>query len=244
MSMNRFFLSPDLIQKDSVTFPKEIAHQISRVLRLEEGKRVQVLDGFGQEYLIELTQVEPSIVGGRVISSSLALGEPKTRIHLLVALTQREKFEWILQKCTEVGVASFTPIVTSRSLVQKTMEMEGKYPRWHKIIQEAAEQSHRGVIPMLNPVISYHQLMTTKLTTGISGLFFWEEERQIDLKIALADMTNRDINLFVGPEGGFTPEEADQAKEAGYVSVSLGKRILRLETAAVIAPALVLYQME
>jgi len=242
--MHRFFLSPELIQKDVITFPKEIAHQISRVLRLEEGKQVQVLDGLGQEYLIELTHVESSTVTGRVIRNSPAIGEPKTRIHLFVALTQREKFELILQKCTEVGVASFTPIVTSRSLVQKVVEMEGKNLRWQKIIQEAAEQSHRGIIPLLNPAINYHQLMTKKMNAGVSGLFFWEEENLLDLKTVLTEISNQEINLVIGPEGGFTPEEAGLAKEAGYVSVSLGKRILRVETAAITASALVLFQME
>jgi len=242
--MHRFFLSPELIQKDVITFPKEIAHQISRVLRLEEGKQVQVLDGLGQEYLIELTHVESSTVTGRVIRNSPAIGEPKTRIHLFVALTQREKFELILQKCTEVGVASFTPIVTSRSLVQKVVEMEGKNLRWQKIIQEAAEQSHRGIIPLLNPAINYHQLMTKKMNAGVSGLFFWEEENLLDLKTVLTEISNQEINLVIGPEGGFTPEEAGLAKKAGYVSVSLGKRILRVETAAITASALVLFQME
>ncbi len=242
--MHRFFLSPELIQKDVITFPKEIAHQISRVLRLEEGKQVQVLDGLGQEYLIELTHVESSTVTGRVIGNSPAIGEPKTRIHLFVALTQREKFELILQKCTEVGVASFTPIVTSRSLVQKAVEMEGKHLRWQKIIQEAAEQSHRGIIPLLNPAINYHQLMTKKMNAGVSGLFFWEEENLLDLKTVLTEISNQEINLVIGPEGGFTPEEAGLAKKSGYVSVSLGKRILRVETAAITASALVLFQME
>ena len=242
--MHRFFLSPELIQKDFVTFPKEIAHQISRVLRLEVGKQVQVLDGLGQEYLVELTQAESLAVTGRVIGNTPAIGEPKTKIHLFVALTQREKFEWILQKCTEVGVTSFTPIVTSRSLVQKAVEMESKYPRWQKIIQEAAEQSHRGLIPRLNQVINFHQLMMNKLKAGVSGLFFWEEENLLDLKTVLTEISNQEINLVIGPEGGFTPEEAGLTKKAGYVSVSLGKRILRVETAAIIASALVLFQIE
>jgi 16S rRNA (uracil1498-N3)-methyltransferase len=242
--MHRFFLSPELIQKDTVTFPLETAHQISRVLRLEVGKQVQVLDGLGQEYLVELTNVESSIVTGKAIRNSLAIGEPKTRIHLFVALTQREKFEWILQKCTEVGVASFTPIVTSRSLVQKATEMVGKFPRWKKIIQEAAEQSHRGLVPVLRPAFNYSQLMTNKLDTSVSGLFFWEEENLLDLKTVLTKISNQEMNLVIGPEGGFTPEEAKLARKAGYVSVSLGKRILRVETAAIIASALVLYQKE
>ena len=242
--MHRFFLSPEQIQNENVEFPREIAHQISRVLRLGLDEHVQVLDGLGQEYLIELTQVEPHQVIGRVLSSTPAIGESKTKVHLLVALTQREKFEWILQKCTEVGVSSFTPLITSRSLVQKTGEIAGKYVRWQKIIQEAAEQSHRGLIPMLNPIMAFHKLKPIDVDDSVAGLFFWEEENQVDLKSALKGINVKEINLVIGPEGGFTPDEADAAIRAGYKCVSLGKRILRVETAAIVASALVLSQLE
>ncbi len=242
--MHRFFLSPELIRKDLIVFPNDTAHQINRVLRLEAGKTVQVLDGEGQEYLVELMRVDHESVEGRIIRSNSASGEPKTFIRLLVGLTQREKFEWVLQKCTEIGVSAFTPLITSRSLIQKKDEVEEKYPRWQKIIREAAEQSHRGVIPLLDPVLRYNELMKNKLTSGMTGLFLWEGETENGLKSVLQATTNREVNLVVGPEGGFTREEADLAYKAGYLSVSLGKRILRLETAAMLAAGLVIYQLE
>jgi 16S rRNA (uracil1498-N3)-methyltransferase len=242
--MHRFFLSHDLIQKGFIVFPTDTAHQISRVLRLQAGKTVQVLDGLGQEYLVELTRVDYGLVEGKIIESNAMSGEPKTFVRLLVGLTQREKFEWILQKCTEIGVSAFTPLISSRCLVQKIDEVEEKYPRWQKIIREAAEQSHRGIIPVLEPTRQINEVMASKLDSGTTGLFLWEDETENKLKSVLQATTSLEVNLVVGPEGGFTREEADLARKAGYLSVSMGKRILRLETAAMLAAGLVIYQLE
>ena len=116
--MHRFFLSPNQIKRDEVAFPEDVSHQIARVLRLEAGKMVQVLDGSGWEYTIELTDVDPHSATGRIIEKGLSSTEPVTSAHMFLALTQRERFEWMLQKCTEIGVASFTPLITTRSLIQ------------------------------------------------------------------------------------------------------------------------------
>ncbi len=242
--MHRFFLTPELIQNKMVTFPPEIARQVIKVLRLEAGRQVQVLDGLGQEYLVELTDVRPDLVAGRILETCSALGEPLTRIHLYVALTQREKFEWILQKCTEVGVAEFTPMTTTRSLLQKPSEVAGRFPRWQSILREAAEQSHRGVVPTLHPAISFRTLIDGGLKPNRLGLFLWEEETKVDLKTQLKNSRCREILIVIGPEGGFTADEAQMAKDAGYQVVSLGKRILRMETAAIAAAAQVLYELE
>ena len=121
--------------------------------------------------------------------------------------------------------------------------MTGKYPRWQKIIQEAAEQSHRGKVPQLNSVVAYPELMKTVIDSKTTGLFFWEEVNRNNLKDVLKSITSQQVNLVIGPEGGFTSEEAQAAVKAGYISVSLGKRILRVETAAMIAAGLVLYEL-
>lgn len=242
--MHRFFLSPDLIQSDHLVFPSETAHQISRVLRLDAGKTVQVLDGLGNEYLVELDHVGEDGVSGKVVESKKTDTEPQVFVRLLVGLTQREKFEWILQKCTEIGVSAFVPMITSRSLVQKPDEVANKYPRWQKIIREAAEQSHRGIIPNLEPVQFFSEIVKNRLTSDTAGLIFWEEEQQTRLKKLMEGISNQQFNLMVGPEGGFTPDEVSLAQQAGYKSVSLGKRILRLETAALFAAGLVIFELE
>ena len=239
--MHRFFIPPHSLAGEMVAFPPETARQISRVLRLGVGAQVQALDGLGMQYTLELLSVQPTEVTGRVLCSEHADGEPQTRLHLLVALTQREKFELILQKCTEVGAAAFTPLLTSRSLVQKPAEVMGKYPRWHKILQEAAEQSHRGVVPLLHPVTEFKAALG--LEPGMRGIFLWEGEQHTSLRSTLAARAPGELRLLVGPEGGFSEAEAELAQQAGYASASLGKRILRMETAAIVAAGIVLYEL-
>jgi 16S rRNA (uracil1498-N3)-methyltransferase len=241
--MHRFFIPPEAIQNGIITFPENIARQISKVLRLQDGNEVTVLDGSNIEYLVKLDQVSTSLVKGHVTARGASSGEPSIRVHLCIALTQREKFEWILQKCTEVGVASFTPVITSRSLIQNPAEVVGKYPRWHNIIREAAEQSHRGLVPTLNPVSKFENLLKDSISNTKLRLFFWEEEHGIGLKSILGKYSGSEVCLIIGPEGGLSAGEAEMAKTAGYQSVSLGTRILRMETAAVVATALVLYEL-
>jgi 16S rRNA (uracil1498-N3)-methyltransferase len=241
--MHRFFVPRQSIHQSEVALPPEVSRQIARVLRLEVGSQVVVLDGTGDEYALSLVQVSPDCVVGKIIKKEPSLGEPRTHVHMFLALTQRERFEWMLQKCTEIGAVSFTPLVTTRSLVQRTTEVEGKQLRWQKIIQEAAEQSHRGKIPQLNQAQMFTEFLKHPLGDATTGLFFWEEEGNNELKTVLQSVKNNEINLVIGPEGGFTHEEAIAITGAGYHSVSLGKRILRVETAAMIAAGLVLYEL-
>lgn len=241
--MHRFFIPPEAIQNGVVTFPENIARQISKVLRLQNGNQVIVLDGSTMEFHVKLEEVSTSLVKGYIIDQKLSSGEPSTKVHLYIALTQREKFEWILQKCTEVGVVSFSPVITSRCLIQNPAEVEGKYPRWKNIIREAAEQSHRGVVPTLNPVLRYESLQKKPINPGTFGLFFWEEERDFELNKILSKNKSAEVSIIIGPEGGLSVSEAELAKKAGYESVSLGRRVLRMETAALVAAALVLYEL-
>ena len=241
--MHRFFIPPQSLNQTEVALPQEVSRQIARVLRLSVGSQVVVLDGLGDEYTLNLVQVSPDSVVGKIIKKEPSRGEPRTHVHMFLALTQRERFEWMLQKCTEIGVANFTPLVTTRSLVQHTTEVEGKYMRWQKIIREAAEQSRRGRIPQLNQALTFPEFVKQPLERSTTGMFFWEEEGDSDLKTLLKSVENTEVNLVIGPEGGFTHEEADFITKAGYNSVSLGKRILRVETAAMIAAGLVLYEL-
>lgn len=241
--MHRFFIPPQSLHQAEVTLPQEVSRQIARVLRLGVGSQVVVLDGSGDEYTLILEQISADAVVGKVVKKEVSQGELRTQVHMFLALTQRERFEWMLQKCTEIGVVSFTPLVTARSLVQRTTEVEGKRLRWQKIIQEAAEQSHRGRIPQLDQALTFPEFVKQPLERTTTGLFFWEEEGDNKLRTVLKSVKNNEINLVIGPEGGFTHEEAQAVTNTGYTSVSLGKRILRVETAAIIAAGLVLYEL-
>lgn len=239
--MHRFFLPSSSFEGASVTFPGETARQIHLVLRLKPGTEVIALDGMGMEYRVQLTDISSESTMGEVVAQSRSATEPQTKLMLLLCLTQREKFEWILQKCTEIGVSTFIPIISSRSLVQSAREVEGKYERWQRILQEAAEQSHRGLIPELRPVLRFEDALKLPEIATCCCLIPWEEEKSIGLRSALAQKTSMDVALLVGPEGGFSENEVVRAKSAGFTPITLGPRILRMETAAMTAAALVLY---
>jgi 16S rRNA (uracil1498-N3)-methyltransferase len=238
--MNRFFIPKECIQEGRVEFPAEVSHQILRVLRLRTYDHVVALDNLGMMYAVELDMVQPRGVTGNIIETKAALGEAKTSITLYLGLTQREKFEWILQKTTEIGVAAFVPLITQRSLVQSAHDIDNKLERWERIIREAAEQSGRGLCPKLYPLQHIDRLQ--QLSPDQKGFVLWEEEQGQGFKSALRGCTDLRLSLLIGPEGGLTEDEIDRAKTAGFVAVSLGKRILRMETAAIVAAAVTLYE--
>ena len=248
--MHRFFLPPSNIEKDAVYFPTEISRQIATVLHLRVGQQVVVLDNAGSEYEIELEIVAPRTTQGRILNTRAAEGEPRTLLTLYLGLTQREKFEWMLQKCTEIGAAAFVPVISSRSLVQSSVESRSKLTRWRRILQEAAEQSGRGRIPTLAAPLRWNEALEHFQSQSAPGLIAWEGEKTMRISTALDILQDAEstaaprLALFIGPEGGYSEEEVAQARGSGLVPVTLGKRILRMETAAIAAAAILLHELE
>ncbi len=246
--MQRFFLLAGAIQKDRVSFPPEIAHQIRHVLRLTEGMQVQVLDNQGAVLRVRLLPGTDALLEGEVVERTYPHSEPQVGITLCVSLTQREKFELILQKAVEVGVASIHPFVSRYSLVrEKTIQLKRRM-RWEGILREAAEQSGRILIPSLQEVAILPRVVEQYATSTDICLAAWEGEHAQTLQAVLQSHLQEkgnihSIALFIGPEGGFAQQEMDLFQQHDVHSVSLGKRILRMETAAIVAPALVLYEL-
>lgn len=238
--MHRFFLPSELFNSNEITLPDDVSHQISRVLRLKSASLIVLLDDKGFEYPSLLQTVGENCVAS-IQSKEITQGEPQTRLRLILGLTQREKFELILQKCTEVGVSEFLPVSTSRTLIQKSRDVEDKYPRWHKILREAAEQSRRGRIPTLLPAANYAEVV--KQNDNALKLVLWEDETGTGIKEKLRGFNGSSLTLIVGPEGGLSVEEVELARRNGFIPVSLGKRILRMETAAILACGLALYEL-
>ncbi len=219
-----------------IHFPLAISRQICSVLRLKPGVTVTILDNRGNYRPVELVEVDPRQTVGRAGEIQKAEGEPSVELTLCPALTQREKFEWILQKGTELGVRHFVPLVTSRTLVQEAGERQEKMTRWNKIVQEAAEQCGRSLIPDIAAPQKFQNYVNQ--SSELRGYILYEKEVNLSLANLLARQFTtgkRSIALLIGPEGGFSEDEAGLAMEAGFTSVSLGKRILRMETAAMAA---------
>jgi len=243
---HRFFVPPASIGKVGVLFPSETARQIRKVLRLRPGEKVVVLDGEGWEYVVNLEQVTNEKAWGRLQEKQQAGGEPALKINLYLSLTQREKFEWALQKCTEVGVSVFVPVISERTLARDKDQAMQKMERWERILKEAAEQSGRGLIPRIDEPLALEDAFQAVSSQAFPAAFLWENEQKHSLHDWLisqsgqATADRKVLSLFIGPEGGYTGEEAEQACQSGIQSVSMGVRILRMETAAVVAAALAL----
>jgi len=243
INMNRFFVAQENVSEGQVALAPEQAHQIRDVLRLKVGDNIIILDNTGLEYLVRLSAVERDSAVGDVIEKRPATGEPRTHITLYQSMPAREKFEYILQKCTEVGVCEFVPVITQRSVVRGSSGQD-RTARWRRIITEAAEQSGRGRIPELREAVEFD-----KAVHAIACF-----ERCIIAAVGAKGAGLREvlhcgpvapvrIALFIGPEGGFTDDEIRLACAKGAAAINLGKRILRTETAAVVASALILHEL-
>lgn len=236
--MHRFFLDSDLNDNLQITFPEEISSQITRVFRMREGDQIIVFNGKGKEAMIQLNQIDKKSSFGTVIDSYLMDNEPKIKIHLFQSLIKADRFEYALQKCVEVGVTSFTPIISERTEVEPPSNT--RTMRWRKIIQESAEQNGRSILPLLNQTQNFHTAIQD-INEG-SILIPWEGERNLNLKPLINDGLSSPICIFIGPVGGFSGNEIDYAKFNGAVSLSLGKRIFRSETAGSVISSILLYE--
>lgn len=228
--MHHFFVSD--IRQDQAVFSDEQAHQIGRVLRLRPGERVMVLDNAGWQYEAELAEV------GRRVTAVLharqpATNEPTSHLTLFQAVLKRDNFEWVLQKGTEIGVTRFVPLITERTVAHPPHKLD----RWQRILTEAAEQSRRGRIPQLAEPVRLADAWAEAQAAELA-LLPWEGAAQETLAAALAGKRPSTIAMLIGPEGGWTDDEVGNGRARGLIPVTLGPRILRAETAAIVSAAL------
>ncbi len=248
MTRHRFFIDKKQIRNDAIFISGSQARQIHQVLRLRPGDKISVLDNEGWEIEVELQATRPNLVNGRKIKRWRVDSEPQVHLTLYQSRLKQDKFEWILQKGTEIGVAAFVPTITERSVIRQTTLKNNKLVRWQRILCEAAEQSGRGLIPTLAQPIDF---ATAVQEAGSSHLALipWTGEKAMDIASIVAHTRQRaaqplrSIALFLGPEGGFSTSEVQTAQAAGIKAVTLGPRILRAETAAIVTATLTLHEL-
>jgi 16S rRNA (uracil1498-N3)-methyltransferase len=246
MPAGRFLLLETPLASDTeIELPPEVAHQARGVLRLGVGDTIRLLDGAGGEYPAEVIEVSRKRVLVRLGAREEGLPDPRVRVTLCLGMLKATKFEVALQKCAELGVAAFTPLLTERAVRDELSE--AKRRRWRGILAEAVEQCGGSHLPGLAAPQPLSQALADLAPGGIA-LLLWEEIREPSLRAALveaaaqADGVERvsEFRLFIGPEGGFSSAEAALAERYGARLVTLGRRILRAETAAIVASALAL----
>ena len=256
MTTQRFFVHPDWIRQGAVQITGPLVHQMRNVLRMRPGDQFVVLDNSGWEYQAELEDIDAAMASAHILQKRLAIGEPRTKIRLYQGLLKGRHFEWVLQKCTEIGIVEFVPVISDRCLISSLDDISSdKMQRWQRIILEAAEQSHRGRLPRLHQPVLFSQACDQIRQAGL-GMMLWESETKSALKDILqasfvAGRTTKgrprrpfSISMLIGPEGGFTQEEADLAQQYGLRTITMGARILRAETAGLVAATAILYEMD
>lgn len=244
--MHRFFIAPELVKEMdvSLTLPKELAHQVRDVLRLSLGEKLLLLDNQGNEILATVEDSNRSSVIVQLRERHPGKAPSPIRIVLCQGLLKSARFEWILEKGTELGVSAFAPILCHRSTAGLADAGTAKIQRWQRIVQEATEQCGRTTLPELLPIRPLARALD-EIPAGALAIMPWEEAEGRSLRDALAGAAMpQTVLLFIGPEGGLTPEEAHQARHHGVQIVTLGTRILRAETAALASVANVMFALE
>lgn len=229
--MPRFFVEPFV--GEYVQIAGEDARHIAKSLRMQPGEEIILCDGQGSDYTCVLDSVETSAVTARVMEKSPNRSEPRLKIRLYQALPKGDKLELITQKAVELGVWEIVPVLTERCISRPDEKAaEKKIAKLQRTALEAAKQSGRGIVPLVRPLQSFREAVGGMKSHGPAILLY--ERAETPLRHCIADMDGS-ASLFVGSEGGFSPEEAGYAIENGVRPASLGRRILRCETAPLCA---------
>lgn len=237
--MQRFFVNSCDIDQNDLVLTGNNAKHISFSLRMAPGERIVVCDGKGTDYLCETSRFTSDSVFCKVIERKQNEAEPPYRAVLYQALAKGEKMDYIIQKAVEFGVCEIVPFESSRCIAKlREGSAEKKIIRWQRIAEEAAKQCGRGVIPEIKDPVTFANAL--KMADGVSFICYESEDQRSVSELEKAGK----YSFFIGPEGGFSPDEVDAARAAGIIPVSLGKRILRTESASGFVLACLSYKNE
>ena len=238
--MTRFFIEPYELQAEFLTLIGENAKH-AKVLRLKCGEEVLVCDGEGRECLCAVTDISDGSIGLSVISRRESETEAKVRVSVYMAFPKADKLEHVIQKATELGAYEIVAFPSARCISRPDEKsLSKKVERWQKIAASAAEQSGRGRIPQVLVLPSYKAALE-RAALADQALLFYENERATTLRMALQSKEYQAVSLLTGPEGGLEEAEVRQAMDAGLSVCTLGRRILRCETAPLCALSAVMY---
>ena len=237
----RFFISPDQVAGPIITISGEDVRHIGAVLRMKTGDELLLCDGKGTEYSVKIAHLDRSEIKTEIVDKARReIAYP--RVTLGQGLPKSDKMDWIAQKATELGVATIAPLVTERTIV-KVKDEEKRVSRWQKICREAAMQSNRPDIPSVGHIIAFNDFLRTPNTElQTLKLLPWEEGTKPIKDVLRGKEGVKHIIILIGPEGGFSPAEAELATSRGFHPVSLGPNILRTETAAIAVLSIIGYE--
>ena len=246
--MARFFVSPDQIRQDRIFIYDGDVNHIKNVLRMKIGEELSVSDGEGTDYHCSIESIDNDAVGLRIIDSWQSYTELPVRLYLFQGLPKSDKMELIIQKAVELGAYEIIPVSTSRSIVKLDDKKAGKkISRWQQISESGAKQSGRAIIPKISDVMSFKQALAYAKELDAILIPYEKAENMAETKAVIESLKNeqtKSIGIFIGPEGGFSNEEVELAIEAGAKPITLGKRILRTETAGLTTLSILMFEFE
>ena len=238
--MTRFFVTPEELDSQVITLTGENAQHAS-VLRLKEGEEVMLCDGQGREALCCVIRCANKFTDVEVKQQRESVSEAAVKVSVYMAFAKSDKLEHVIQKATELGAYEIIAFPSARCVSRPDdKSLKKKLERWQKIASSAAEQSGRGRIPMVRTLGSFSEALCEAAQADMP-LFFYENEHAVTLKMALSEKTYSTVSILTGPEGGLEEREVTQAREAGLKVCTLGKRILRCETAPLCALSAIMY---
>lgn len=246
--MYKFFINEEQIKENTIKITGEDVNHIKNVLRLEVEERICICSKeTSKSFNCKITSLEKDEVRCEKLEEILETTEPNTYIHIFQGLPKADKFEWIIEKCTEIGVKEITPVIMKRTIVKlDEKDKDKKLSRWQKVAEVAAKQSKRDCILNVNPIINFQNIFE-KIKDYDILLVAYENEKENTLKSVITKLKNKEnlkIAVLIGPEGGIDENEINLCKENNFMPVTLGKRILRTETAPLVIASNILYELE
>jgi len=243
--MHVYLIQSESIQNNRIILTGDLAHHLRDVLRFEAGDTVDLVDEKQGRYHTELTQVTKEKIIANILQKVKNTAPLGPSLFLAQAVLKGDKMDWVVQKATELGVSTILPVVTERTIARPRAEREAHHlDRWHKIAKEASQQCGRSDVPAVRTVVSLDELLKNPPDVSLK-LVPWEREQEPALKAVLQNLEKENsVMILIGPEGGLSASEIEKTRKAGWISVSLGPRILRAETAGLAVLAILQYELE
>lgn len=244
--MYHFFVTPEQITEEYAVIIGQDVNHIRNVLRMKVGEQIGIRDGISRNYICELEEIGSGEIRAKILSADEGSSELPARIYLFQGLPKSDKMELVVQKAVELGAYQIIPVSTRRAVVKLDRKKEeAKVKRWNTIAESAAKQSGRMLVPEVTSVVTLKEAYAFANTLDISLIPYELAEGMADTKNIIRQVKpGMQVGVFIGPEGGFDVEEVEQAMESGIHPITLGRRILRTETAGLTALSILMFQLE
>ncbi len=244
--MHHFFVTPECVNDENIIINGSDVNHIKNVLRMKQGEELLISDGQGKDYLCKIDSINSEQVIAKIIEGEYGGSELPACFYLFQGLPKSDKMELIIQKAVELGCYQIIPVQTKRSIVKLDKKKEeAKLKRWNAISESAAKQSRRSIVPEVMSVMSYKEAVEYASEFDINLIPYENYKGMKETMQAIEGVkSGRRVGIFIGPEGGFEESEVDYAVSRGVKRISLGKRILRTETAGMTILSVLMFKLE